>query len=69
MPVLLLFIAYLCVALLFTALLFYPVFQAIDAFWELGPDRVFDRLAMVIAALGFWPFLKLLGINNREALG
>jgi membrane protease YdiL (CAAX protease family) len=69
MPVLLLFIAYLCVALLFTALLFYPVFQAIDAFRELGPDRVFDRLAMIIAALGFWPFLKLLGINNRNALG
>ena len=40
-----------------------------DAVWEVRPDRVFIRLAMVIAALGFWPFLKLQGINNRYALG
>jgi membrane protease YdiL (CAAX protease family) len=69
MPVLLYFIVYLCVALFLTALFYYPVFHAMDAVWEVRPDRVFNRLAMVIAALGFWPFLKLLGINNRYALG
>ena len=69
MPVLLYFIVYLCVVMLLTALFYYPVFQAVDAFWEIRPDRVFSRLALVIAAMGFWPFLKLLGINNRYALG
>jgi len=69
MPVLLYFIVYLCVVMLLTALFYYPVFQAVDAFWEIRPDRVFSRLALVIAATGFWPFLKLQGINNRYALG
>jgi len=69
MPTLLFFLIYLGLALLLTALLYYPVYQALDAIWEIRPDRVFYRLAMIIAALGFWPFLKLLGINNRYALG
>lgn len=69
MPTLFFFIIYLGVALLLTALLYYPVFQAVDAIWEVRPDRVFYRLAMLIAVLGFWPFIKLLGINNRYALG
>lgn len=63
------FLIYLGAALLLTAMLFYPVFQALDAIWELRPDRVFYRLAMIIAALCFWPFLQLLGINSRYALG
>lgn len=69
MPALLYFIVYLGVAMLLTALLYYPVFQVLDAVWEVRPDRVFYRLTMIIAALGFWPFLKLQGINNRYALG
>ena len=69
MPTLLLFLIYLGAALLLAALLYYPVFQVLDAFWEVKPDRVFHRLVMIIAILGFWPFLKLLGINNRNALG
>jgi len=69
MPTLLYFIVYLGVAMLLTALLYYPVFQALDAVWEVRPDRVFHRLAMIITALGIWPFLKLQGINNRYALG
>ena len=69
MHALLCFIVYLCVVMLLTALFYYPVFQLIDPVWEVRPGQVFHRLAMVIAALGFWPFLKLLGINNREALG
>ena len=69
MPVLLYFIVYLCVVMLLTALFYYPVFQVIDAAWDIRPDRVFSRLVLVIAALGFWPFLKLQGINNRYALG
>jgi len=69
MPVLLYFIVYLCVVMLLTALFYYPVFQVMDAAWEIRPDRVFSRLILVIAVLGFWPFLKLQGINNRYALG
>jgi len=63
------FSIYLGVVLLLAAQLFFPVFQAVDAYWELRPDRVFHRLILLIAVLGFWPFLKLLGINNRYALG
>jgi membrane protease YdiL (CAAX protease family) len=66
---LLFFIAYLAAAFLLSALLFFPVFQAINAFWEIRPDRVFYRLAMILAMLGFLPFLKLLAINNRNAMG
>lgn len=69
MPTLLLFIIYLGATLLLAALLFYPVYLVLDACWEVRPDRVFHRLVMLIAILGFWPFLKLLGINNRNALG
>ena len=69
MPTLLYFIIYLCVVLLLTALLYYPIFQLLDPIWEVRPDRFFYRLAMIFAVLGFWPFLKLLGINNRYALG
>jgi membrane protease YdiL (CAAX protease family) len=66
---LLLFLTYLAAALLLSALLFFPVFEAINVFWEIRPDRVFYRLAMILAILGFLPFLKLLAINNRNALG
>ena len=69
MPTLLIFVIYLGVSLLLTALLYYPLFQAVDAIWDVRPERVFYRLSMIIAALGFWPLLKLLGINNRTALG
>ncbi|MGB5584762.1 MAG: CPBP family intramembrane glutamic endopeptidase [Gammaproteobacteria bacterium] len=69
MPALLFFLLYLGVALVLSALLFYPVFQAVDALWNVRPDRLFYRLVMIIAALGFWPFVKLLTMNNRDALG
>ena len=69
MTSLLVFITYLATALLLSALLFFPVFQAVNAIWEIRPDRVFYRLAMILAILGFPPFLKLLAINNRNALG
>ena len=69
MPTLLIFVIYLGVALLLTALLYFPLFQAVDAIWDVRPERVFYRLSMIIAALGFWPLLMFLGINNRTALG
>ena len=69
MSTLLYFLIYLGIAVLLAAQLFFPVYQVLDAYWDLRPDRVFFRLAMLIAVLGFWPFLKLLGINNRYALG
>ena len=69
MASLLYFLIYLGIVLLLTAQLFFPVYQVVDTYWDFRPDRVFYRLAMLIAILGFWPFLKLLGINNRYALG
>ena len=69
MLTLLYFLLYLGAALLVTAQLYYPVFQAVDAFREVRPEQLFYRLAMLVAAAGFWPFLKMLGINNRYALG
>lgn len=69
MPTLLIFVIYLGMALLLTALLYYPLFQVVDAIWDVRPERVFYRLSMIVAALGFWPLLMLLGINNRTALG
>ena len=69
MTTVLLFLIYLGAALLVAAQLFFPVYQALDSFWEIRPERVFFRLAMIIAILGFWPFLKMLNINNRYALG
>ena len=69
MPTLLIFLLYLFAAALLSALLYYPVFQALNAFWEIRPDRVFYRLVMVISLLGFWPLVTLLDMNNRVALG
>lgn len=69
MLTLLIFLMYLGVVLLLAAQLYFPVYQVLEAYWEIRPDRVFYRLAMLIAILGFWPFLTLLGINNRYALG
>jgi membrane protease YdiL (CAAX protease family) len=69
MITLLFFFIYLVVALILTALLYLPVFQVLNAIWEVRPDRVFYRMAMVIAILGFWPYLKLLSINKLDALG
>ena len=66
---LLLSLSYLGTALLLTTLLYYPVFQVVSTFGEVRPDRVFYRLAMLVAVVGFWPYLKLVGINSREALG
>ena len=69
MRTLLFFLIYLGAALLLAAQLFFPVYQALGAYWDVRPDRVFYRLAMIIAVLGFWPLLKALGMNNRFAIG
>jgi membrane protease YdiL (CAAX protease family) len=69
MPTLLFFLLYLILASLLSALLYYPVFQALSTIWEIRPDRVFYRLVMVISLIGFWPFIKLVGMNDRGALG
>jgi len=69
MPALLIFTGYLGLAMVLTALVYYPVYVVLDAIWEVRPGRVFYRLAMIFAVLGFWPLLKLLGIDNRNALG
>ena len=69
MPTLLFFLLYLILASLLSALLYFPVYLALSAIWEIRPDRVFYRLVMIISVLGFWPFVKFLDMNNRSALG
>ncbi|NNJ97891.1 MAG: CPBP family intramembrane metalloprotease [Gammaproteobacteria bacterium] len=69
MPTFVYFLLYLIAAGTLSALLYYPVFQALSMVWEIRPDRVFYRLVMILSVLGFWPFIKLLGMNNRAALG
>ncbi len=36
---------------------------------DFEPHRVMSRLAQVLMILGVWPFLRLLGLDRREALG
>jgi membrane protease YdiL (CAAX protease family) len=62
-----LFFAYLFACLVLGAALTYPVMQTgwVDA----DPHRVMGRLAQVFILLGLWPFLKVMGLDDRAALG
>jgi len=63
----LLFFGYLFLCLGLGALLAVPVMQA--GWVDYEPQRVMGRLAQVFILLGLWPFLRLLGLNDRVALG
>lgn len=63
----LLFFAYLFVALLCAAALTYPLMQTGSIDYE--PQRVMGRLAQLFILLGLWPFLWAFGLANRQALG
>lgn len=63
----LLFFGYLFAALLLAAALTYPLMQT--GWIDHEPQRVMGRLAQVFILLGLWPFLRLMGLANRQALG
>lgn len=62
-----LFFLYLFAALVLGALFTYPLMQT--GWLDYEPHRVMGRLAQVFILLGLWPFLKLMRLDDREALG
>lgn len=62
-----LFFGYLFVALLLAAALTYPLMQT--GWLDYEPRRVMGRLAQLFILLGLWPFLRLMGLAHRQALG
>ena len=61
------FFLYLLACLLLAAALTPPL---IETGWiDFEPHRVMSRLAQVLMLLGIWPFLRLLRLDRREALG
>jgi membrane protease YdiL (CAAX protease family) len=63
----LLFFGYLFLCLALGALLTVPVMQT--GWVDYEPQRVMGRLAQLFILLGLWPFLRLLGLDQRGALG
>jgi len=61
------FFFYLFACLLLGAALTYPLMQT--AWISHDPHRVLGRLAQIIALLGLWPFLRVMDLDNRRALG
>jgi membrane protease YdiL (CAAX protease family) len=61
------FFGYLFTALLLAAMLTYPLMQT--GWLDYEPQRVMGRLAQLFILLGLWPFLWLMGVANRHALG
>ncbi len=61
------FFGYLFSALLLAAALTYPLMET--GWVDYEPQRVMGRLAQLLILLGLWPFLWLIGITNRQALG
>jgi membrane protease YdiL (CAAX protease family) len=62
-----LFFLYLLACLLLAATLAPPLVQT--GWVDFEPHRVLSRLAQLFMILGIWPFLRLLGLAHREALG
>lgn len=61
------FFAYLFLCLVLAALLTYPVMQT--GWVDYEPQRVMGRLAQLFILLGLWPFLRMLRLADRAALG
>lgn len=61
------FFGYLLAALLLAVVLSVPLMQT--GWIDYEPQRVMGRLAQVFILLGLWPFLRLTGAANRQALG
>jgi hypothetical protein len=62
-----LFFLFLLACLLLAAALTPPLLQT--GWLAFEPHRVVSRLAQLLMILGVWPFLRLLGLDRREALG
>ena len=62
-----LFFLYLLGSLLLAAALTPPLLHT--GWLDFEPHRVMSRLAQIVMILGAWPFLRLLGLDRREALG
>ena len=62
-----LFFLYLLACLLLAAALTPPLLQT--GWLEFEPHRVLSRLAQLFMLLGIWPFLRLLRLDDRNALG
>lgn len=65
MRIALLFFAYLLTCFTCAALLAIPL----NTWFELEPHRLMGRLAQLLILLGAWPFLRLLQIAQRSAIG
>ncbi len=61
------FFAYLFCCLLLAALSTYPLMET--GLIDEPPRRVMGRLAQLYILLGLWPFLKLLRLDSKTALG
>jgi membrane protease YdiL (CAAX protease family) len=62
-----LFFLFLLACMLLAAALTPPLLQT--GWLAFEPHRVMSRLAQLLMILGVWPFLRLLGLDGREALG
>jgi len=62
-----LFFVFLLACLLLAAGLTPPLLQI--GWLDFEPHRVMSRLAQLFMLLGVWPFLRLLGLDRRDALG
>jgi membrane protease YdiL (CAAX protease family) len=69
MRVFLIFVAFLLANLLLAAALLYPLHALLTLAFEVDPDRLLYRSAMLLALLGFWPLLRWLRLADRQALG
>ena len=61
------FFAYLVCCLVLAALTTYPLLET--GLLDEPPRRVMGRLAQLYILLGLWPFLKLLRLDSKAALG
>ena len=61
------FFLYLLACLVLGALLTYPLMET--GWIEHAPHRVMGRLAQAFILLGLWPFLRAMGLANRQVLG
>lgn len=61
------FFGYLFTALMLAASVTYPLMET--GWIDYEPQRVMGRLAQLFILLGLWPFLLLMGVASRRALG
>lgn len=61
------FFLYLVVCLALAAALSVPLMQT--GWLDYPPERVLGRLAQVFVLIGLWPFLKAMGLADRQSLG